>query len=149
MKVESNSFRPGERIPRKHAYEGEGENVSPPLSWTGVPEGAKELALICDDPDAPGAEPWVHWVLYGLPATAKGLPEGSAGGAVEGMNSWDEPGWGGPLPPKGHGTHHYRFRLYALGARVDLKKGATKKALEKAMRGHVLAEGEVVGTYER
>jgi Raf kinase inhibitor-like YbhB/YbcL family protein len=146
--VTSPSFAAGERIPKKYAYEPEGENVSPPLRWSGLPEGTKELALLCDDPDAPMAEPWVHWVLFGLPATAKGIDEGKEPG-VPGVNSWNKPGWGGPLPPKGHGTHHYHFKLYALGAPVALKKGATKADLLKAIEGHVLAQGELVGTYSR
>ncbi len=146
--VTSPAFAAGERIPKKHAYAPEGENVSPALLWSGVPKGAKELALLCDDPDAPMAEPWVHWVLYKLPATATGLAEGTDEG-VAGTNSWDEEGWGGPLPPKGHGTHHYHFKVFALDASLDLKAGATKADVLKAMKGHVLAEGELVGTYSR
>lgn len=144
--VTSPAFAAGERIPKKHAYRPEGQNVPPALRWTGMPAGARELALICDDPDAPVAEPWVHWVLYGIPATATGLPEGAG---VEGENSWEEGGYGGPFPPKGHGTHHYHFKVYALDVELDLGPGATKAQLLKAMKGHVLAEGELVGTYSR
>jgi Raf kinase inhibitor-like YbhB/YbcL family protein len=146
--VTSPAFAPGERIPKKHAYAPEGENVSPAIRWSGVPKAAKELVLLCDDPDAPMAEPWVHWVLCKLPATATGLEEGTDLG-VAGVNSWDEEGWGGPLPPKGHGTHHYHFKVFALDAALDLKSGATKADLLKAIKGHVLARGEVVGTYSR
>ena len=146
--VTSPAFAAGERIPNKHAYRPEGQNISPPLRWSGVPAGARELALVCDDPDAPVDEPWVHWLLYRIPATAAGLDEGERKGAA-GENSWEEAGYGGPFPPKGHGTHHYHFRLYALDAPLALKPGATKAQLLKAMKGHVLAEGELVGTYSR
>lgn len=146
--VTSPAFAQGERIPKKHAYRPEGTNVSPPLQWSGVPAGAKELALLCDDPDAPTNEPWVHWVLYKIPATATGLKEGAANG-VAGENSWEEGGYGGPMPPAGHGTHHYHFKLFALDAPTNLKPGATKKDLLKAIQGHVLAQGELVGTYSR
>jgi Raf kinase inhibitor-like YbhB/YbcL family protein len=146
--VTSPAFAPGERIPKKHAYAPEGANISPALRWSGVPKPTKELALLCDDPDAPMAEPWVHWVLYKLPPTATGLQEGTAEG-IAGVNSWDEEAWGGPLPPKGHGTHHYHFKVFALDAALDLKAGATKADLLKAIKGHVLAQGELVGTYSR
>ena len=157
IRVTSEAFGNGGWIPKRHAYTGEGDNVSPPLAWDGVPDGARQLALICDDPDAPRPEPWVHWVLYGLDPTTRALPAGlpAAGdlaGPVtgrQGVNSWDEIGWGGPMPPKGHGTHHYRFRLYALDAPVRLERGATKEQLLAAMKGHVLATGELVGTYAR
>jgi Raf kinase inhibitor-like YbhB/YbcL family protein len=146
--VTSPAFATGEPIPRKHAYRPEGQNISPALRWAGVPEGAKELALLCDDPDAPMAEPWVHWMLYGIPATAAGLDERERKG-VAGENSWEEGGYGGPFPPKGHGIHHYHFKLYALDAPLGLKPGATKAELLKAMKGHILAQGELVGTYSR
>ncbi|HEX5136148.1 MAG TPA: YbhB/YbcL family Raf kinase inhibitor-like protein [Planctomycetota bacterium] len=146
--VTSPSFAPGERIPKKHAYAPEGENVSPALRWSGVPRSAKELALLCDDPDAPMDEPWVHWVLFKIPTDATGLDEGAKVG-VAGGNSWSKPGWGGPLPPKGHGIHHYHFKVFALDAPLALKKGATKADLLKAIQGHVLSEGEIVGTYSR
>lgn len=157
IRVTSTAFADGGRIPKRHAYGGEGDNVSPPLAWEGVPDGTKRLALICDDPDAPRPQPWVHWVLFGLDPTTRALPaglpaDGDLSGAVaarQGVNSWDELGWGGPMPPKGHGTHHYHFRLYALDAPTGLEHGATKDELLAAMKGHVLATGELVGTYER
>jgi Raf kinase inhibitor-like YbhB/YbcL family protein len=148
LQVTSEDFAQGQRIPKRHAYAPEGENVPPALAWSGAPPGTKEFALVCDDPDAPVAEPWVHWVLYRIPGTATGLPAG-AKGAVGGKNSWDQVGWGGPLPPVGHGTHHYHFRVYALDAKPTLPAGASKKDLLGAMKGHVLAEGEIVGTYSR
>ncbi len=156
--VTSAAFVQGHAIPQK--YTGEGADVSPPLAWNGLPAGAKELALICDDPDAPQAEPWVHWVIYKIPADVKGLPEGvprkpkltDPAGALQGRNSWpaDEAiGYRGPLPPKGHGIHHYYFKLYALDKQLDAKPDLDKKALLKQMQGHILAEGVLMGTYER
>jgi len=155
LTVRSAAFGEGQAIPKKHT--GDGADVSPALSWSGVPAGAKELALICDDPDAPRAQPWVHWVICKLPADANGLPEGVAktetlvapAGAVQGRNDFGDVGYGGPAPPPGHGVHHYHFKLYALGAPLDVKAGLTKKQLLAAMSGHVIAEGELVGTYQR
>jgi len=158
LTLTSSAFAEGGRIPREHAYAPEGENMSPALSWSGVPAGTEELALVVDDPDAPRAEPWVHWVVYGIPGDATKIPEGASNGegrlsrpagAVEGKNDFGDLGWGGPLPPKGHGTHHYHFKLYALDTALDLGQGATKAALLGAMKGHVLAEAELVGTYSR
>ncbi|MHC4607439.1 MAG: YbhB/YbcL family Raf kinase inhibitor-like protein, partial [Planctomycetota bacterium] len=147
LRITTTAFEPGGTVPVKHT--GEGENVSPALAWTGVPEGTKEFALICDDPDAPRPEPWVHWVVYKIPATTAGLPEGAKEGFVEGTNSWKKTGYGGPMPPKGHGVHHYHFKLYALDAELELKEGLTKKELLAAMKGHILAEAEMIGIYER
>ncbi|MCE5269572.1 MAG: YbhB/YbcL family Raf kinase inhibitor-like protein [Planctomycetaceae bacterium] len=158
IKVTGAAFVQGQPIPKK--YTGEGADVSPPLAWSNIPAATKELVLICDDPDAPVAEPWVHWVLYKIPADAKGLPEGVARtekpreptGAMQGKNSWPEGqniGYRGPMPPPGHGVHHYHFRLYALDAPLDVEPGLTKKAILGKIRDHVLAEGELVGTYER
>lgn len=158
MRLQSSAFQSGHRIPEQHT--GEGVDVSPALQWEGVPEGTRELALICDDPDAPQAEPWVHWVLYGLNATVRSLPEGVPAGTrlskpvavLQGRNSWTSgrtTGYRGPLPPKGHGTHHYHFKLYALDAPMSLNPGVDKQALLKAMEGHILATGELVGTYSR
>lgn len=155
LSIESAAFAEGQPIPRKHT--GDGEDVSPALSWSGVPAGAKELALICDDPDAPTPQPWVHWVIYQIPADAKGLPEGvaakaeptAAAGAIQGKNSWGGVGYRGPAPPRGHGVHHYHFKLYALSDALGLKAGADKKALLTAMKGRIAAQGELVGTYQR
>ncbi|GIW73027.1 MAG: hypothetical protein KatS3mg102_2569 [Planctomycetota bacterium] len=149
LSLSSPAFSPGGRIPRRYAYRGEGDNVSPPLRWSGAPAGTRSFALICDDPDAPRAEPWVHWVVYNIPAEATELPEGSAGGAALGVNDFEEQGWGGPMPPRGHGTHHYHFKLYALDTLLEPRAGMTKKGLLRAMQGHILAEAELVGTYER
>ena len=147
LTVKSTAFENGKPIPSK--YTGEGVNVSPPLSWSAVPKEAVELALICDDPDAPRAQPWVHWVLYKLPADVTSLAEGNAGGAVEGKNDSGTSGYSGPMPPKGHGVHHYHFKLYALDARINLPAGATKDQLLKAIGDHYIAKGELIGTYER
>lgn len=159
FKITSSAFQPGSAIPKK--FTGEGDDMSPPLAWDGPPNDAREFALICDDPDAPTAEPWVHWVIYNIPGDVRELPEGVKSNvpqlkeplaARQGKNSWPAGvtiGYRGPLPPPGHGTHHYHFRLYALDARLDLSPGATKQQLLDAMKGHVLAETELIGTYER
>jgi Raf kinase inhibitor-like YbhB/YbcL family protein len=152
--IESPAFANGEPIPTKHT--GEGPDVSPPLRWSGLPEGTRELALICDDPDAPRAEPWVHWVLYGLSAPVAGLPEGlpkdarlAQPAAHQGGTDFGRVGYGGPMPPKGHGRHRYFFRLYALGQALELAPGLDKKKLLAALRPHVIGEGVLMGTYER
>jgi len=155
LTVTSDSFAHGQRIPTK--FTGDGQNISPGLRWTGVPQQAAELALIVDDPDAPMADPFVHWVLYKIPASATTLPEGAGNdakskapaGVMQGRNSIKKPGYLGPAPPRGHGTHHYHFRLYALDKPLDVHAGLDKTALLAAMSGHVLDEGELVGTYDR
>ncbi|MCS7306079.1 MAG: YbhB/YbcL family Raf kinase inhibitor-like protein [Thermoguttaceae bacterium] len=158
MELSSSAFRAGGPIPRR--YTGEGEDVSPPLEWKGVPEGTKEFALICDDPDAPTPEPWVHWVLYKIPATVSNLPEGlpktlqlsEPPGAMQGKNSWTSGqtiGYRGPMPPPGHGVHRYHFTLYALDAPLNIQPGETKKNLLKKMEGHILATATLIGTYQR
>ena len=158
IELASKAFTEGQRIPVK--YTGEGDDVSPPLVWKGVPAGTKELALICDDPDAPTPEPWIHWVLYKLPPDISGLPEGlprdkrlkQPPGALQGRNSWTAGqtiGYRGPMPPAGHGVHHYHFKLYALDKPVTLQPGADKKAVLAAMKGHVLARATILGNYAR
>ncbi len=158
MKITSEAFADGQPIPQKHT--GDGEDVSPPLVWLGVHDGTKELALICDDPDAPTPEPWVHWLIYKIPPEVRELPENmptdaqveSPVEAYQGENSWPSGrtiGYRGPAPPPGHGTHHYHFRLYALNAQLDVAPGIDKAALLSAMSGHILAEAETVATYER
>jgi Raf kinase inhibitor-like YbhB/YbcL family protein len=155
LTVRSPAFSEGKPIPRRHT--GDGEDLSPPLSWSGVPSTARELALILDDPDAPTSEPWVHWVIYKLPAATEGLPEGvpplprpgTIPGALQGRNSWNSAGYRGPAPPKGHGVHRYFFKLYALDLALDLTEGLDKARLLKAIAGHVVAEAELMGTYQR
>jgi len=155
IKLQSPSFMNNAVIPMK--FTGDGEDVSPALTWLNLPAGVKELALICDDPDAPTPEPWVHWVICKIPADAKGLPESIAKtaslaepkGALQGKNSFGKIGYGGPAPPKGHGVHHYHFKLYALDVSLSVASGVDKKGLLGAMKGHILAQGELVGTYQR
>lgn len=147
------AFTAGGGIPTK--YTCDGADVSPALAWSGAPPGTAAFALIADDPDAP-AGTWVHWVLFNLPGTLTGLPEGvaktdapaEAGGALQGRNDFRRIGYGGPCPPPGK-PHRYFFKLYALGAALPLKAGATKQDVERAMRGHVLAESSLMGTYAR
>lgn len=151
LDLTSTAFVAGSAIPTKHTCDG--SDISPPLSWTGSPGGTKSLALICDDPDAPVGT-WVHWVLYALPpdvtALAEGIPPDKelANGGKQGSNSWGKIGYGGPCPPKGP-AHRYFFKLYALDTEINLAAGATKNALLQAMEGHILAEGQLMGKYQR
>lgn len=156
LSITSPAFSANARIPDR--FTGDGTDVSPALKWTGVPAEAKSLALVCDDPDAPRADPWTHWLIYDLPAApAGGLPEGVARentlaepkGAKQGTNDFGKIGWNGPAPPRGHGTHHYHFKLYALSKPVGLAPGAKKRDLLAAIKGTVVGEGEIMGTYER
>lgn len=151
LSLESPAFGKGERIPVAHTCDG--ADVSPPLRWSGLPEGTECLALVADDPDAP-AGTWVHWVIYGIPAAREGLPEGVPGelevldGGRQGTNDFGDPGYGGPCPPP-NGAHRYFFKLYALDADPGLEPGATKAELLEAMDGHVLAEADLIGRYRR
>lgn len=154
LTLSSTAFAAGANIPAK--YTCDGANVSPPLAWTGVPPGAKSLALIVDDPDAPDpAAPqttWVHWVIYDLPPDTAGLPEGVGAGQLPaaarmGSNDWKKPAYGGPCPPIGR--HRYVHKLYALDVMLPDLGHTNKAALEHAMRGHVLEQVELVGTYQR
>jgi Raf kinase inhibitor-like YbhB/YbcL family protein len=147
LKVTSPAVAPGERIPTK--YTGEGENISPPLHWESVPDGTREFVLVCEDPDAPSDEPWVHWIVYGIPKERTSLPEANNGGGLAGANSWGDSVYGGPMPPPGDGPHHYQFRVFAIDEPVSLPPGATKEQALEAIEGHILAEGELIGTYER
>jgi len=150
LKIESTAFDDGGMIPSK--YTCEGTDISPSLTWGEPPEGTKSLALIADDPDAP-AGTWVHWVVYNIPPDRRGLAEnfpksGSPGdGILQGTNDFGRTGYGGPCPPSG--THRYYFRLYALDTVPGLGAGATKRQLLEAMKGHVLAEGQLMGKYRR
>ncbi len=150
MKINSTAFAEGATIPRK--YTCDAENVSPPLQWTEVPSGAKALALIADDPDAPSGT-WIHWVAFNLPGGSAGLSEGVKpqasleGGATQGTNSFRKVGYGGPCPPSG--THRYYFRLYALDAVLSLKSDAGAREVQAAMKGHMLAEAALMGRYSR
>jgi hypothetical protein len=152
MKITSSQFDPGGEIPALHTCQG--KDHSPALAWTGVPANAKSLALIVDDPDAPDpAAPkmtWVHWVLYDVPASAKGLPEGAKdlpAGTRDGLNDWKRTGYGGPCPPIGR--HRYFFKLYALDTVLSDLGKPTKQQLEKAMSGHLVGQAELIGTYQK
>ena len=154
FKIEAESFRHNEMIPAR--YTCDGQDISPSLTWSGIPAGTKSLVLIVDDPDAPDpAAPkmtWVHWVLYNIPAEIQGLEENISavslpGGTKEGVNDWGRTGYGGPCPPIGR--HRYFFKLYALDkVLADLQK-PTKVKVEQAFAGHILAKTEIVGTYQR
>ena len=154
LTLTSPAFAAGGEIPK--VYTCEGDDISPALGWSGVPAGAASLALIVDDPDAPDpAAPqrvWVHWVLYNLPADSQGLraeiaPNDLPKGTRQGTNDWQRTGYGGPCPPTGR--HRYFHKLYALDSVLELPDGASKKQLEDAMKGHVLAQAELIGTYQK
>jgi Raf kinase inhibitor-like YbhB/YbcL family protein len=146
----SSAFTEGAMIPRKHTCDA--EDTSPDLKWSGVPKEAKSLALICDDPDAPVGT-WVHWVLFNIPADAGALAAGIPpdavlkSGARHGKNDFRKLGYGGPCPPGG--THRYFFKLYALDTVLSLESGSTKAQVVAAMKGHILAEGQLMGKYKR
>ena len=154
MTLSSSSFAAGGEIPAKHTCEG--RDVSPPLSWTGVPDGTKSLVLVVDDPDAPDPKApqttWVHWIVYDIPASVTSLPEGAGKdtlphGSRNGRNDWKRMVWSGPCPPVGR--HRYFHKLYALDVVLGDLRSATKSDVEKAMIGHVLARVELVGIYQK
>jgi Raf kinase inhibitor-like YbhB/YbcL family protein len=150
LTLSSSAFQDGRPILSVHTCDG--RDSSPPLSWSGTPQGTKSVALISDDPDAPG-KTWVHWVLYNVPSTVTRLPEGLppdrelADGSRQGMTDFGRVGYGGPCPPSG--THRYFFKLYALDTVLSLAPGATKAQLEAAMKGHVVTQAQLMGTYQR
>jgi Raf kinase inhibitor-like YbhB/YbcL family protein len=143
--LQSSASENGEPIPPRHTCDG--EDVSPPLAWSGAPQGTRSLALVVDDPDAPGGT-FTHWLGWGLDPGAAPLGEGEAA-AVEGRNDFGTSGYRGPCPPPGHGRHRYLVRLYALDADPGVPPGADKGELERGLEGHTLAVAELVGTYER
>lgn len=154
MIIMSPVFKHDGAIPARHTCDG--VNISPPLKWTGVPTGMKSLALIVDDPDAPNPDAprmtWVHWVVYNIPPDTDGLPESLSAealppGILQGLNDWQHTGYEGPCPPIG--KHRYFFKLYALDTMLPELERPAKTALEKAMKGHVLARSELVGLYQR
>jgi Raf kinase inhibitor-like YbhB/YbcL family protein len=155
--VASPTLKADETMPRD--YTPDGRNLSPPLTWSNVPTGAKEIAVVCEDPDAGNPPPFVHWVIYKIPATAKGLPEGipidpaapmppEIAGAIQGVSGFRRPIYRGPAPPPGK-PHHYHFVVYALDADLGLKPGLTRAGLLTAIDGHVIGRGEIVSIYER
>jgi Raf kinase inhibitor-like YbhB/YbcL family protein len=151
FQIRSPVFNFGGNIPVE--YTGEGKSVSPPLKWGSPPEGTMELVLICEDPDAPTSEPYVHWIVYGLSPNMSELPAGIGDKSPEtiefpfrqGQNSRGEVGYTGPRPPSGSGTHHYYFKLYALDTHLQLPWGKTKSEVLNAMEGHILSETEYMG----
>ncbi len=156
--LSSSAFAENQPIPRK--YTADGDDVHHRCAWSQLPPGTRQLALVVDDPDAPRKEPWVHWLIYNIPPDVEALGEHVAheehlqnpDGAAQGRNSWTSGatiGYRGPAPPKGHGTHHYHFRLYALDKALHLAPGLDKDQLLQAIKGHVLGEGVLIGTYER
>jgi Raf kinase inhibitor-like YbhB/YbcL family protein len=151
MKILSAAFSGGSEIPRR--YTCDGDDISPPLSWEGLPEGTESLVLIVEDPDAPDPKApkmiWIHWALYNIPPSAGGVPEGGElpPGTKEGINSWNRTGYGGPCPPIGR--HRYFHRLYALDKELAGQDRPDRAELLAAMKGHVLAQAELVGTYQR
>ncbi|MGA9883900.1 MAG: YbhB/YbcL family Raf kinase inhibitor-like protein [Candidatus Acidiferrales bacterium] len=149
LQLTSTAFHDGQPIPKRNTCDG--EDASPDLAWSGVPDETKSLALIVDDPDAPG-KVWVHWVIYDLPADARGLPEGVPqdrelrDGSRQGKNDFGKIGYGGPCPPRGP-AHRYFFKLYALREKTGLKPGASKDELERAIKGRVLAQATLTGKF--
>jgi Raf kinase inhibitor-like YbhB/YbcL family protein len=155
--VESTTMSTGQMMPRDHSPDG--RNLSPPLTWRGLPEGTRQLAVICQDHGAGNPPPWVHWIIYNIPATASGLPEGipfdpadpmPAGleGAAQGSNGWGLAMYRGPAPPAGS-LHHYDFAVFALDAELDLPPGLTRAELLEAIDGHVIGQGNMVPIYRR
>jgi Raf kinase inhibitor-like YbhB/YbcL family protein len=150
IRVMSDAFAEGQPIPAK--YTCDGQDISPPLRWTGIPTEARELALVVDDPDAPSGL-FTHWLVYGLPPQTTGLPEGVppgetvSGGGRQGRNDFGRIGYGGPCPPSG--SHRYVFTVYALDAPLGLPAGATRRQLFRAMEGHVIDKGQLIGRYQR
>ena len=151
MQLRSSAFSPHGSIPTKHT--GEGEDVSPPLEWTGAPEGSRSFAVICHDPDAPlckaGSYGFVHWVLYNIPASVTSLDEGGGGAFTEGQTDSDRTSYGGPMPPEGHGTHHYFFWVLALDQETDFEPGLTMAELLREVEPHLIGMNRLVGTYKR
>ena len=155
LSVTSSAFRSGEAIP--YPYSQYGERFSPALSWDGAPSGTKSFVLIMEDPDAKEPKPYVHWLLYNVPATTTQLPESMPSalrlddprGALQGRNSRGQIGYMGPRPPEGDPPHHYHFQVFALDTQLAVPPGADRDALLAAMSGHVLARGETVGTFEK
>jgi Raf kinase inhibitor-like YbhB/YbcL family protein len=155
--VESPAMKAGEMMPRD--YTPDGRNLSPPLAWSKLPPGTRQLAVVCEDFDAGNPPPWVHWVVYNIPATANGLPQGlpieastpmpaSLTGATQGLNGWKRAIYRGPAPPAGK-PHRYHFVVYALDAELNLRPNLTRDELHAAMKGHVIGQGEIVPVYER
>jgi Raf kinase inhibitor-like YbhB/YbcL family protein len=155
ISVQSEAFENGSAIPFKYSADGLG--ISPPLSWSNLPQGTQSVAVVVEDPDAPTPEPFVHWLVYNVPAGINAIPENvghdatisEIGSAMQGKNSSLKIGWAGMAPPKGDTLHHYHFQVFALDRTLDLKPKAGRTELFNAMAGHVIGRGEIVGTYQR
>jgi hypothetical protein len=147
LRLSSDAFANGEPIPIRYTADGGG--AEPPLRWSGVPQGARSLALVVEDPDAPTPRPFVHWLVYAIPPSAKSIDAARSGGAREGRNSMLTSGWVGCAPPKGDLAHRYFFQLFAVARDLDLRPGAGRSALLRAMSGHVLSCATLIGTYRR
>ena len=145
LRIRSSAFDPHRSIPARHT--GDGEDVAPPLEWSGVPDGTRSFAVVMHDPDAPLVDGFTHWVAYGIPGDATGLPEGG-GDVTQGTNSFGVQGYGGPAPPAGHGPHHYYFWVYALDEDLGLEPGLDRRALLDRIEDHVIEQARVIGTYE-
>lgn len=152
FRIWSNDFKANDAIPKECTCDG--RNMPPSLHWENAPENTVSFALICDDPDAPTKEPWVHWVVFNIPGVSITLPQNLArqkklvNGIMQGKNTQNKIGYDGPCPPPGK-IHHYHFKLFALDTLLDLQPGATKEMVLQAIKGHILAQAEVVGLYTR
>ena len=149
LRLNTSAFAEGGEVPKLHTCDG--ADLSPALEWSGEPSGTQSFVLIVDDPDAPNGT-WNHWLLYDIPASVRVLPQGYRPGrvGVSGANDFGKPGYGGPCPPKGHGPHRYYFKLYAVDVpKLGLKDGAKRADLDRALKGHILAEAQYMGRYER
>lgn len=151
MQLRSSAFDNHGRIPKKHT--GEGEDVSPALEWSDAPDEAEAFVVLCHDPDAPLCKPgsygFVHWLLYGIPGSVNSIPEDGGGQYTEGRTDFGSDGYGGPMPPEGHGVHHYFFWVLALDQALDLEAGLTMEQLLNKIEPHVIGMNRLVGTYQR
>lgn len=146
LEVKSPAFGFGQAIPRRHAKDG--ENVSPEIAWTGTPDGTREIAVICHDPDAPLPDGFTHWVAYGIPPETTRIAEGGGNQFTEGVAETGQLGYTGPAPPPGHGTHHYYFWVYCLDAPLNAAAGLSRRELLDHMSDHIVEQNRIVGTYE-
>jgi Raf kinase inhibitor-like YbhB/YbcL family protein len=146
LTVSSPAFDHHGRVPERHS--GDGDDVAPPLEWSGVPQGTQAFAVVVHDPDAPLVDGFTHWVAYGIPGDATELPEGG-GDVIHGQNSFGNAGYNGPAPPPGHGSHHYYFWIYALDTDLDLEPGLERAELLGRIEDHVIEQARLVGTYQR
>ncbi|MGH2872341.1 MAG: YbhB/YbcL family Raf kinase inhibitor-like protein [Solirubrobacteraceae bacterium] len=145
LRLRSPAFEHHKRIPDR--YSGDGEDLSPELQWTGVPEGTRAFAVVVHDPDAPLVDGFTHWVAYGLSGDARGVREGGGDGLIQGLNSFGNTGYNGPAPPPDHGTHHYYFWVYALDEELALEPGLGRRALLETIEDHVIEQARLVGTF--